>query len=70
MKKLILLFSFCILGFTLSAQTIYQKDKWGEKLFYIEGNVLKIKDKWGKPIYYFDGQSIRIKDKWGKHFTI
>ena len=36
------------------AQTVYQKDRWGTALYYLDGNTLRMKDRWGAPVYYFD----------------
>ena len=53
--------------YLFSQTTVYQKDKWGAKLYYVdETNTMRIKDKWGDKLYYFDGKTIRLKDKWGQ----
>lgn len=53
--------------YSFSQTTVYQKDKWGAKLYYVdETNTMRIKDKWGDKLYYFDGKTIRLKDKWGQ----
>ena len=36
------------------AQTVYQKDRWGAKLYYMQENTIRQKDRWGAPVYYFD----------------
>ena len=40
---------FCIIVLTLSvasrAQTVYQKDKWGAKLYYMQENTIRMKDR-------------------------
>lgn len=61
MKRILVLFLlFTMAASEISAQTIRQKDRWGEPLYYLDGNVLKIKDRWGAPVYYFEG----IPEKW------
>ena len=67
--RVIALFAALVcLNLCLVAQTtVYQKDKWGAKLYYFdETNTMRIKDKWGDKLFYFDGKSIRQKDKWGQ----
>ena len=78
-KKILFIFSFLFVMITIiPAQTIYQKDRWGAKLFYIEDNTIKqnklfyieentvkMKDRWGDALLYFDGNTIRQKDRWG-----
>lgn len=39
---------------TVHAQTVYQKDRWGAPLYYLDGQTLRQKDRWGAPVYYFD----------------
>lgn len=41
------------------AQTVRQTDRWGEALFFIEGNTIKRKDRWGDKLYYFDFEPTR-----------
>ena len=52
MKKstiiLLLLLSLATMG---EAQTVYQKDRWGAALYYLDGNTLRIKDRWGTAVY-------------------
>ncbi len=61
MKRILVLFLlFIMTASEISAQTIRQKDRWGESLYYLDGNVLKIKNRWGAPVYYFEG----IPEKW------
>lgn len=36
------------------AQTVYQKDRWGAPLYYLDGQTLRQKDRWGDAVYYFD----------------
>ena len=44
-----LITAFIFLNLHLFSQTtVYQKDKWGAKLYYFdETNTMRIKDKWG-----------------------
>ena len=35
---------------TVSAQYIRAKDRWGEKLFYVDGNTIRERDQWGKQL--------------------
>lgn len=37
-----------------------KKDKYGEKLYFLDGQVLRFKDKYGAATYYFEG----IPEKW------
>ncbi len=39
---------------TAHAQTVYQKDRWGAKLYYMQENSIRQKDRWGDAVYYFD----------------
>ena len=39
---------------TGEAQTVYQKDKWGAKLFYMQENTIRMKDRWGEPLLWYD----------------
>ena len=39
---------------TAHAQTVYQKDRWGAPLYYLDGQTLRQKDRWGDAVYYFD----------------
>ena len=52
MKKEFIL--FCIIALTLTvasrAQTVYQKDKWGAKLYYMQENAIRMKDRWGEQL--------------------
>ncbi len=66
MKKTITVLFFFLIMSTLSAQTVYQKDRWGAKLFYIEDNTMRQKDRWGDKLLFFDEQTIRQKDRWGQ----
>ena len=50
---------------TAHAQTVYQKDRWGAKLYYMQDNTIRMKDRWGAPLYYIDGNTLRQKDRWG-----
>ena len=50
---------------TVHAQTVFQKDRWGAKLYYMQDNTIRQKDRWGAPLYYLDGQTLRQKDRWG-----
>ena len=54
-----------IFAATGHAQTVYQKDRWGAKLYYMQENTIRMKDRWGEPLLYFDGLTIRQKDRWG-----
>ena len=47
------------------AQTVYQKDRWGARLYFMQENTIRQKDRWGTPLYYLDGQTLRQKDRWG-----
>ena len=62
MKKEFILFCIIVLTITVAsrAQTVYQKDKWGAKLYYMQENTIRMKDRWGAPVYYFDF----IPDRW------
>ena len=70
MKKEFIL--FCIIALTLTvasrAQTIYQKDKWGAKLYYMQENTIRMKDRWGEQLLWYDAASrqVRQKDRWGQ----
>ena len=35
-------------------QTIYKKNKSGQKLFFFDGKFIRVKDKYGKKLYYFN----------------
>ena len=65
LRHVALIAAFFFLNLYLFSQTtVYQKDKWGAKLYYVdETNTMRIKDKWGDKLYYFDGKTIRLKDK-------
>lgn len=69
MKKEFIL--FCIIALTLTvtscAQTVYQKDKWGAKLYYMQENTIRMKDRWGEQLLWYDAASrqVRQKDRWG-----
>lgn len=61
MKRFLVLFLLLIMAASeITAQAIRQKDRWGQPLYYLDSNVLKIKDQWGVPVYYFEG----IPEKW------
>lgn len=66
MRKVLVL-SLIILAFATAghAQTVYQKDRWGARLLFLQENTVRAQDRWGTPLYYFDGQTLRIKDRWG-----
>lgn len=51
---------------TMAQTTIRQKDQWGTKLYYVDGQTLKQKDQWGEKLAYFDGKTVRHKDQWGE----
>ena len=54
-KRIVILFAMAVLpAVTALAQTVYQKDRWGAKLYYFEENTMRLKDRWGVPIYWFD----------------
>ena len=42
------------------------KDQWGEKLYYFDGNTIRLKDQWGDKLYYLDGNTLRLRDQWGE----
>ena len=50
------------------AQTVYQKDRWGTKLYYMTENTIRQKDKWGEQLLWYDAatQQVRQKDRWGQ----
>lgn len=62
MKKriVVLVATTVLLAVTTHAQTVYQKDRWGAKLYYMQENTIQLKDRWGAPVYYFDF----IPDRW------
>ena len=69
MKKRIV-FLFAIITFLAPAgraQTVYQKDRWGAKLYYMEENTIRQKDRWGLQLLWYDAatQQVRQKDRWG-----
>ena len=49
------------------AQTVYQKDRWGAKLYYMQENTIRQKDRWGEQLLWYDAaaQQVRQKDRWG-----
>ena len=53
---------------TVHAQTVYQKDRWGAKLYYIQEHSIRQKDRWGEPLLWYDAakQQVRQKDRWGE----
>lgn len=61
MKKtrILILFSLMSASAALS-QSVRQNDRWGQALYFLDGNVLKTKDQWGTPVYYFEC----IPEKW------
>ena len=70
MKKNVVLLIVVIvtaISWDVHAQTtVRQKDKWGDKLYYVDGRTLRQKDQWGTKLFYFDGTTIRLKDQWGE----
>jgi hypothetical protein len=50
------------------AQTVYQKDRWGAKLYYMQDNAIRQKDRWGEQLLWYDAatQQVRQKDRWGQ----
>ena len=69
MKKTISLLLF-VLAIAASglAQTVYQKDRWGAKLYYMQENTIRLKDRWGEQLLWYDAasQQVRLKDRWGQ----
>ena len=70
MKKEFILFCIIVLTITVAsrAQTVYQKDKWGAKLYYMQENTIRMKDRWGEQLLWYDAalQQVRLKDRWGQ----
>ena len=56
MKKQFILFCIIVLALAVAsrAQTVYQKDRWGAKLYYVQDNTIRQKDRWGDAVYHFD----------------
>lgn len=57
-----------IVMMTAQAQTVYQKDRWGAKLFYMENNTIRMGDRWGEQLLWYDAstQQVLLKDRWGQ----
>lgn len=68
-QRILLLFAvITILAITGDAQTVYQKDRWGAKLYYMQDNTIRMKDRWGEQLLWYDAanRQVRIKDRWGQ----
>ena len=57
-----------IFAATGHAQTVYQKDRLGAKLYYVQDNTFRQKDRWGEPLLWYDAaaRQVRQKDRWGQ----
>lgn len=57
-----------LLAITAHTQTVYQKDRWGAKLYYVQDNTIRQKDRWGEPLLWYDAaaRQVRQKDRWGQ----
>ncbi len=70
MKKQFILFCIIVLALAVAshAQTVYQKDRWGAKLYYVQDNTIRQKDRWGEPLLWYDAaaRQVRQKDRWGQ----
>ena len=70
MKKriVVLVATTVLLAVTTHAQTVYQKDRWGAKLYYMQENTIQLKDRWGEHLLWYDAanRQVRIKDRWGQ----
>lgn len=47
------------------AQTIYEQDMYGKKLFFVDENTLLKQDLYGEKLFFWDGCIIRRKDLFG-----
>ena len=69
MKKEHILFGVIVFALVVAsrAQTVYQKDRWGAKLYYMQENTIRMKDRWGEPLLWYDAaaRQVRQKDRWG-----
>ena len=65
-NKILAVLLIVVVQTTAKAQSIKQKDKYGQSIAYVDGLTLKSKNKYGKALYYIDGQTIKLKDKYGK----
>lgn len=65
-KRLIILISLICCWNVGISQHIRIQDKYGEKLFYVEGNTVRFADKYGEKLLCFDGNTIRHRDKYGE----
>lgn len=69
MRKVLVL-SLLILAFATAghAQTVYQKDRWGARLLFLQENTVRAQDRWGEQLLWYDESSgvIRQKDRWGQ----
>ena len=70
MKKEHILFGVIVFALVVAsrAQTVYQKDRWGAKLYYMQENTIRMKDRWGEPLLWYDAaaRQVRQKDRWGQ----
>ena len=66
MKRLIILISLICCWNVGISQHIRIQDKYGEKLFYVEGNTVRFADKYGEKLWYFDGMYVHSVDKYGE----
>ena len=48
------------------AQAIHEKDRYGNKLFFIDDHSLLEEDQYGEELFYWDGRSIRGRDRYGR----
>jgi len=51
---------FLLPAFLSQAQTVRQKDQYGEKLYYYDGNTIREKDQYGEKLFWFD----YVPDRW------
>ena len=65
-KVLVLSFLFLALASAGHAQTVYQKDRWGARLLFVQENTIRQKDRWGEQLLWYDENSgvVRQKDRW------
>ena len=68
MRKVLVL-SLLILAFATAGhvQTVYQKDRWGARLLFLQENTVRAQDRWGEQLLWYDESSrvVRQKDRWG-----
>ena len=63
-KQIVYIFLIsCLINANVLAQAVKAENKYGEQLYFVEGNTLKEKDKYGEDLFYWNSEEIKLKNQ-------